>query len=632
MSSPSPWGPVLAGPSTSGAERPGACAERPGVLVHRPVRAHPRPVPATPLTAAAPPTAGWASSPLAGWLQYLVPLAGSGGSIAFLFAVPGPRPAWLVALVIAAAVASVAAGLALRLVERRTARRARRRYLAHLSEIARRADHLAAAQLAVADHLHPDPPKLWAIVERTDRLWERRPTDADFLTVRIGRGPVPLTAPARLDLGHDPLAEHDPELLLAARELVRRATWLPGAPVPIPLRDLGVLALTGPPVRARALARAIVCELAAFHAPDDLRILAAYPSTARSAWQWMQWLPHTRDPTLATTPTSAGQPARLLAQTQAELNTLLGRLGSRSVGASPGQTRPHMVAILDMTEPLDAHPPEDTNRTPPAGRAAHGAALGGLLENPGAAGATVIWLARTISGEPSELSARIRLDGRGASMLQETAPGGRLVAGIRPDAADPSVCEALARRMAPLRLDSRPTTTAAGPVRLLDLLDRPGPGTASAGPVPRPRDRAELLRVPIGVTPDGNPVVLDLKEAAEAGIGPHGLVVGATGSGKSELLRTIVAGLAATHPPDQLAFVLVDFKGGAAFADLAPLPQVAGLITNLQADLSMVDRAMAALQGELARRQRLLHQAGNQPDLRAYAARPTRGSSRCHIY
>jgi ESX secretion system protein EccC len=95
-----------------------------------------------------------------------------------------------------------------------------------------------------------------------------------------------------------------------------------------------------------------------------------------------------------------------------------------------------------------------------------------------------------------------------------------------------------------------------------------------------------LLRVPIGGRPGGEPVVLDLKEAAEGGIGPHGLVVGATGSGKSELLRTIVAGLAATHPPEQLAFVLVDFKGGAAFADLAGLPHVAGLITNLHGQLA----------------------------------------------
>jgi S-DNA-T family DNA segregation ATPase FtsK/SpoIIIE len=365
----------------------------------------------------------------------------------------------------------------------------------------------------------------------------------------------------------------------------------------------------------------------------------------------MRWLPHTRDPTLPNTPADAGQPACLLAETQAELNTLLSRLrgrpvvagsagagssgagsgaagpgragsaGPAAVGAGSGQTRPHLVAILDMTEPFGADPWERPDGTPPAGRAAHGAALSALLEDPGAAGATVIWLARTVSGEPSELSMRIRLDGRGPSTLQETAPGGRLVTGVDADAADLPLCEALARRMAPLRLDSRPAATAAGPVRLLDLLDRLGAGTASAGPVPRPRDRSELLRVPIGAAPDGNPVVLDLKEAAEAGIGPHGLVVGATGSGKSELLRTIVAGLAATHPPDQLAFVLVDFKGGAAFADLALLPQVAGLITNLHADLSMIDRAMAALQGELARRQRVLHQAGNQPDLRAYAAR-----------
>ena len=131
-----PVGPAApSGRSSAGA--PAGLPQRSGILVHRPVRAHPGPVPATPLTVAAPPTVGWAAAPLAGWLQYLVPLVGSGGSLAFLFAVPGPRPAWLVALVVGAAAASVVAGLALRLAERRAARRARRRYLDHLSRTAR---------------------------------------------------------------------------------------------------------------------------------------------------------------------------------------------------------------------------------------------------------------------------------------------------------------------------------------------------------------------------------------------------------------------------------------------------------------------------------------------------------------
>src|SRR5918992_2214468 len=257
-----------------------AAVSRPGVVVHRPVRAYPRPVPAAELTVAAPPTVGWTGSGAAAWLQYLVPLLGSGGSMAFLFAVPGPRPAWLVALVIGAAVASVVAGLGIRLVERRAARRARRRdrsrYLAHLRQVASTADHLAATQLAIAEHLHPDPPALRAAVG-TDRLWERRPADPDFLTVRVGRGPVPLANRSRLDTAGGPLAEHDPELLAAAEEIVRRTAWLPGAPVDVPLRQLDVLALTGPPASTRALARSLLCELAAFHAPDDLRIHVIAP-------------------------------------------------------------------------------------------------------------------------------------------------------------------------------------------------------------------------------------------------------------------------------------------------------------------------------------------------------------------
>jgi DNA segregation ATPase FtsK/SpoIIIE, S-DNA-T family len=585
-------------------------------LVHRTARAHPRPAAAGELLLAPPPAVASTGPAATAWLQYLVPLLGGAGSFAFLLAVPGPRHPWLVVAVVGTAVASLALGLALRLAERRAARRARRRersrYLAHLARIAAAAEDLAAAQLAAADHLHPDPPRLLGLTGRAERLWERRPADDDFLTVRVGRGPVPLAAPLRLAAAAGPLVEHDPELLAAAEALVRRAGWLPDAPVAVPLRRLGVVAVSGPRDRVRALARALVCQLAVLHAPDDLRILAGFPPAALPAWEWLKWLPHARDPA----PGVDGPPSCLLAGTRGQLAALLDREVRRRLAAGPatfdgrqppavGPLWPHLVAVVEVARG--------------GRRASEVAPLEELLDRAVEAGASVVWLTDDPAGEPSELAARLLLDGHGSATFEETAPGGRRIGAIRADALGPAVCETVARRLAPLRLDRRPGVVEPGPVRLLDLLGAAGAPDGPAGW--RHADRSGLLRVPVGVRPGGEPVLLDLKEAAEGGVGPHGLVVGATGSGKSELLRTIVAGLAATHPPELLAFVLVDFKGGAAFASLAALPQVAGLITNLQVDLSTVDRARAALQGEQERRQRLLREAGNQPDLRAYAAR-----------
>src|SRR5262249_1506798 len=124
----------------------------------------------------------------------------------------------------------------------------------------------------------------------------------------------------------------------------------------------------------------------------------------------------------------------------------------------------------------------------------------------------------------------------------------------------------------------------------------------------------------------GETLCLDLKEPALGGDGPHGIVVGATGSGKSELLRTLVTSLATTHPPDMLSFVLVDFKGGAAFAGLSELPHVAAVITNLADDLARVDRMREGLFGEQRRRQELLRRAGNLASLREYHRRRAAGA------
>ncbi|HEV8648185.1 MAG TPA: FtsK/SpoIIIE domain-containing protein, partial [Actinomycetes bacterium] len=627
---------------------------------YRPARQHPPPVPGAgvEVAVAAPPARPAGSG--GGWLVSLLPVASSAGSVGVLLLLPVRRGVLLLAVVAGMVLLAVATGLAPRLRERRARIRDRARYLAYLDGVRSRLDQVAVAQRRAAELLHPDLPGLLALVGRTARLWERRPGDDDFLTVRVGRGPVALACPVRLEQG-GPLAGHDPELLAAAEELVAGRARVADVPVTLALRDLGVVAVTGPPGPVRALARAMVCQLAAVHAPDDLRILASVTAGGEAAWDWLKWLPHARLPSLEAGPglpdcLLASGPARLAALLEVQARPRLERLAragasyGADAGAGPGTASasgpdrwasgapgkralcewaaPHLLVLLD-----------GFSRLAPEARLP---VVGELLDRAAEVGATVVCLAAGRADEPAELGARIRLSEAGGLELEEAGSRGRRTGGVVADDGGIAWCGTVARRMAPLRLDRRGARHTGPPagvrlldlldpasVRVLDLLDRagcdltgPAAGCDLAGPAAgwRPRPRSELLRVPIGVRSGGDPVVLDLKEAADGGMGPHGLVIGATGSGKSELLRTIVAGLALTHPPDLLNFVFVDFKGGAAFADLAGLPHGAGMITNLQADLSMADRMRAALQGEQERRQRLLRRAGNLDGIGQYHA------------
>ena len=156
-------------------------------------------------------------------------------------------------------------------------------------------------------------------------------------------------------------------------------------------------------------------------------------------------------------------------------------------------------------------------------------------------------------------------------------------------------------------------------------------GIADAGEVDptslwRTRGPEQRLRVPIGVSEQGQPVELDIKEAAANGMGPHGLCIGATGSGKSEFLRTLTLGMITVHPPETLNLVLVDFKGGATFLGLERAPHVAAVITNLADEAHLVARMKDALAGEMNRRQELLRAAGNFANVAEYDRARARGT------
>lgn len=214
----------------------------------------------------------------------------------------------------------------------------------------------------------------------------------------------------------------------------------------------------------------------------------------------------------------------------------------------------------------------------------------------------------------------VEVTGAGDAAVLAVGAGG--TSADLPDAMSPTDALACARRLSAYRGSERAE-------RAGDWLD--WMGLADIGDVEPDtlwRSRSHRrLRVPLGLCTTGEPLELDIREAAEGGMGPHGLCVGATGSGKSELLRTVALGMIAGHPPDVLNLILVDFKGGATFLGLDRARHVAAVITNLADEAPFVERMQDALLGEVNRRQRMLRDAGNLAGIAEYQRSRAEGAA-----
>ncbi|MFE3785121.1 type VII secretion protein EccCb [Amycolatopsis sp. NPDC059090] len=325
-------------------------------------------------------------------------------------------------------------------------------------------------------------------------------------------------------------------------------------------------------------------------------------------WEWLKWLPHHQDPENR----DAAGAVRLLATGIDEAELLLG--GSAFTGRPRFEpdtpitaSEPFVVLILDgVVIPGDHRAGDEGYRNTVV---LDGAGSLPWHQRPG-----VLFLdvdadeARTVSFD--------RLGKAHTTPL------------CVPDKLSEVGASALARSMARYRIgevteDDEPMAADYDLAALLGIGD-----VAQFEPNRYRRERMTAkrrLRVPIGISSTGAPLELDIKEAAEDGMGPHGLCVGATGSGKSELLRTLVLALATTHTSDDLNFVLVDFKGGAAFLGFDQLPHTSAVITNLAEELELVDRMQDALTGEMNRRQEYLRAAGNYASRRDYEAARAQG-------
>ncbi len=414
----------------------------------------------------------------------------------------------------------------------------RARYLDYLARLRETVAEAAAAQQRSLTHRHPDPDALWTL-SGGPRMGERGVADPDFRRVRVGVDSQPLAT--RLVAPEMPRPA-EPVTAAALQRFIEAHASVIG-PVAIDLREPGVVTIGGDADAARALARAIVCQVVVMHSPGLVPVAGAIADAHAAEWDWLKWLPHNQHPSAL----DAAGPARMVYPDWAQARDGLAGAGMADA-----------VVVADLDEVVD----EPTEATV-------------LVIRPGPGGTPV-----TI--------------GRRGAVIELS----------RPDRMEPVDALVCARRLAGRRAGGPAAADAndwAGLVGMSDLACDPKALWGS--------DDHHRLRAPVGTTPDGAPLELDIKQPAEGGIGPHGLCIGATGSGKSELLRTIALGMIARNSPETLNLLLVDFKGGATFLDLARAPHVAAVITNLADEAPLVARMRDALAGETDRRQRLLRAA-----------------------
>ena len=410
-------------------------------------------------------------------------------------------------------------------------------------------------------------------------LWERRPDDPDFLELRIATGPQPSSYKITKGSSAEPSMEE--------QDLIDMFSTIQQVPVTLSLREVGSLGIAGERSLIIPFIHALLWQTAVFHAPSEVYLITLYGHGKRNDWSWMAWLQHTFY-------LNGDKRRRMLATHAQDIDQLqvllIDELSRRSEQSSSDESthHPHLIILIDDEQTLR-----------------HSTVVKELFLRGKEHGMYVISLAERWQQVASLCGATLHLN---QDHGMRYALAGKDWSDWFPQIQAPTqLSESLSRSLRSLLLaETGGDREIPRSVRLYSLLQELAPDSSDILHLwNQPIKGAWHATVPIGSMEGSKHVYLDLREHHD---GPHGIIAGKTGAGKSELLQTVITAIAATHAPDRAQFLLIDYKGGASLRVFADLPHSVGLVTDLQ-DSRLADRAVTAMKSEIRRRKDFLKQA-----------------------
>ena len=460
------------------------------------------------------------------------------------------------------------------------AERRLRVYTRYLEQKREELQELSAQQKKVLLYHYPSFEKMKHLTDQiSDRIWERTMESEDFLHFRVGTASIPSSYEVKVNSSDMSNRDID-DLLEQSQELVDVYKSLDDLPLTIDLAS-GSMGLVGKETVVKRELQQMIGQLAFFHSYHDIRFVAIFPEKDYEEWEWMKWLPHFQLPHAYAKGFIYNEQSR-----DQLLSSIYQLLRERDLDENKGKVRftPHFVFIVTDRTLISEHVILEY--------------LEGKTEQLGISTIFAADAKESLSENVHTLVKYIN-DHEGEILIQQTKA---VHTPFRLDEHKREGNERYARLLRSLDHQKGMNNSIPETVSFLELLKAREVEELPISQNWLTNQSSKSLAVPIGLKGKTDRVELNLHEKAH---GPHGLVAGTTGSGKSELLQTYILSLAVHYHPHEVAFLLIDYKGGGMAQPFKQIPHLLGVITNIEGSKNFSARALASINSELKKRQRL---------------------------